>query len=371
MKIKKMIFKVLIFIFLLFLLCVSEYLSGFIASTDDIKISAMQFRNEVFNLHLTTKVLVPNSLHIYNSNFEQKRSKEFSNASLRYFRTNEDGEIQPTNETFMDENRSSIKIVFMGGSTTECNEVDEQLRFPFLVGKQIQLIAPNNNIQTINIGVRANTVHDSINLLLNHPSIRKADIVILMHNINDRQFLARTGFYETIVFEKKQISFHSVTNSVLNSLLLFYDYITYKSNLIFLVRTKIFHYNAWTGEEDIGNDKTNFYNKTEEQQSNKALISFKENLLIFINTVRLMNKQPILMTQALATQSKEHTEFNNVIRNVAFETSTLLIDIDSILTQKRDSLFLRDKIHLNNEGSAMVSNIITDHLSSFIFTTER
>ena len=80
-------------------------------------------------------------------------------------------------------NDPDVTIGFLGGSTTECSAVQEDLRFPALVS---HLLAEQGlKVNTLNAGRSANTLHDSLNILLNHMIEDRPDIVVLMHAAND------------------------------------------------------------------------------------------------------------------------------------------------------------------------------------------
>ena len=76
-----------------------------------------------------------------------------------------------------------VTIAFLGGSTTECEAVQEHLRFPALVS---ELLGEQGlRVNTLNAGRSGNTMHDSINNLLNHVILDKPDIAVVMHATND------------------------------------------------------------------------------------------------------------------------------------------------------------------------------------------
>ena len=59
-----------------------------------------------------------------------------------------------------------------------------------------------------------------------------------------------------------------------------------------------------------------------------------------------------------------YIESNDLLRKISKERNIRLIDLDSIIP-KKDSLFV-DVIHLNNKGSILVSEIITNQLKDVI-----
>ena len=349
---KLFFFRAFLSLVILLMFVLADYFAGLINDTHIVKDMSKQFRAEAEHLQLTTKTMLPNVNHTYPTPYEKSR----------LLRTNNNGEIIGPE---LNETSTNKTILFMGGSTTECNEVDEELRFPYLVGQRLSEVS-NSKVKTVNIGTRGNTVHDSVNLLNNHISIRSADIIVLMHNINDRLFLSHKPSYETLKTHTPILSIQHVYDAFGGSLESLIDFITYKSNLIYLIRKNWLNYNPWTGET------LNIQANREEQidfkilDNKEVLSAFKTKLNIFISSVRELGKSPVLMTQALGKKSSQQELFNEVIREVSVEKKVLLIDLEKELTLNADSAFLDDYIHLNNFGSKAVAKIISDKLASTI-----
>jgi len=96
-------------------------------------------------------------------------------------------------DDFMNKN-DSIEINFFGGSTTECLFVDEEKRFPYLVGEMLSKKI-GKQIIVRNAGVSGkNTMDLTLDFIIRgiplHPRI-----VILMENVNDLSQLMYTGSY--------------------------------------------------------------------------------------------------------------------------------------------------------------------------------
>jgi len=88
---------------------------------------------------------------------------------------------------------SDVTIAFLGGSTTECFAVDEPLRFPALVST---LLAKRGlKVNTLNGGLSTNTIHDALNVLINHLVDDRPDVVIFMGAASDHGLLSRAGSY--------------------------------------------------------------------------------------------------------------------------------------------------------------------------------
>ena len=190
---KKIMFRILLISLTSLLLILIDLFLGSYNETNYIKASSRMFRSEATSLSVNTRALTPNIDHSYFLGLRHDPYFEGDHNAPRLFRTDENGtiigQLNPAKTT------SKGNILFLGGSITECNEVDEEYRFPSLAGK-ILSEETSSAYRGINLGVRGHTSHDSINLLLNHPISDQAQIVVLMNNINDRLFLAKRGTYK-------------------------------------------------------------------------------------------------------------------------------------------------------------------------------
>lgn len=336
---------------LLAVLALIDFMGGYWGDTAVIRRSALQFRSEATALRVATKYLVPHLNHVYEYTGRPLDEVLVSRNALRRFRTDARGVVQDNFQTF--HLQESREILFLGGSTTETNEVDEPFRFPALVGRNLSEIL-GKPIVGINAGVRGHTTQDSLNLLLNHPSYQHALIVVLMHNINDRLLLAVRQHYQSFLQSDAPATGIAVKETLLSFLQATWDYVSYRSNVLFLFRTS----NPWTGEQLPVYEETIDFQDPNIQMSTKK---FQQNLIIFVKVVQSMHKVPVLMTQPLGRQSDLQTRFNDIIRLVCREQNVTLIDLDEVLVDDRTRLFFGDAIHLNNWGSRKVATIITDH----------
>lgn len=107
------------------------------------------------------------------------------------FRTNERSYILPVGQ----HEQPQATVAFLGGSTTECLAVDEPLRFPALVSS---LLAERGlMVNSLNAGVSGNTLHDSLNILVNHVVEDHPDYVVVMNVTNDVGVLDAQGDYRS------------------------------------------------------------------------------------------------------------------------------------------------------------------------------
>src|SRR5262245_56931256 len=166
MSFKRISFRLVLLLLVSLILLGLDYIDGFIDESSIIRESSRMFRAEATPLLLKTRQLIPNITHNYGAG--ERNDSEFleSSDAPRQFRTNDVGTIIGSEERI--ETADATYILFLGGSTTETNEVDEPFRFPYLVGNLLSKQS-NRTFIGINLGVRGNTSRDSINLLMNHP----------------------------------------------------------------------------------------------------------------------------------------------------------------------------------------------------------
>ena len=345
-------------------LIILDMIAGGMGGTHEIRNASRMFRSEAAPLFLNTRRLLPGTIHNYLYGARVDPRYEGDPKAPRVFRTNDLGTIKGHNDDLSTPPERTI--LFLGGSTTESNEVDEEFRFPGLVGKRLSNTA-GKPFQGINLGVRGNSSRDSVNLLLNHPVVRTADTVVLMHNINDRLLMALRRNYDTPIDGPVPIEWSAVSSAIEGTWASLWDYLSHKSNLIYLFRFKVLDGNPWTGdhmqegvidESAIDFKDANLDNSAEE---------FRTSLRTFVAVTIAMGKRPVLMTQTLGRKSEPQAVFNQITREVAIESKAFLIDTERALDGRERGLFLSDDIHLNNEGSRVIARIVTEVMASQVF----
>ena len=80
--------------------------------------------------------------------------------------------------------KPDLTLVFLGGSTVACIYVEEENRFPYLVGNLLAQ-KTGKQITSINSGVGGSNSLHSLDILLNKIIPVRPDVVVMMHNIND------------------------------------------------------------------------------------------------------------------------------------------------------------------------------------------
>jgi hypothetical protein len=116
------------------------------------------------------------------------------------FRIDNNGFILPHNNY----NNPDHKIVFIGGSTTECMYVTENNRFPYLTGQLIEE-KTNKYINSYNMGGAGNNSMHSLDIILNKIIPMNPDIIVIMHAVNDYTDLAYDHTYWPIGTPRSEI----------------------------------------------------------------------------------------------------------------------------------------------------------------------
>ena len=246
-------------------------------------------------------------------------------------------------------------VAFLGGSTTECLAVREDLRFPALVSQKFE--DKGLRVNSLNAARSGNTLHDSINLLYNHVVQDRPDVVVVMHAVNDAGLLRAKGGYDSRMGEYVELR-------TLGKY--FVQWTSIKSSLCGLVR-----YAMTSGRcrrKDFEPDVA---------ESEKAVpdpAPFRARLCVFVDMCRDLNITPVLMTQPLASTCRNamtpdwadaasQKVFNEVTRDVSRAKKVLLIDLEAQLAQRvRDveeaKKVFYDGMHVTDYGSQIYAEYI-------------
>lgn len=331
------------FIFLL------DFLFGYFKDIRDYRIAYSSFQSESVPIQTFTKSLLPN--------LKQSFIDDKNLQNPRRVTTDQYGVLMGP-ENFKEK---ALNIVFLGGSTTENNEVLEADRFPYLVSSIIEK-KTSNPWNGLNLGIRGHTSRNSLNLYINHPSpyVQSSNYVFVMHNINDRLKLELDGNYNAKIPSYSSNNLRhilNITNDLFHSL---WKFLISKSNILFIFDSylkKIFSNHSGgivVTEESLD---------TLPVPSAEKILLFENNLYLLVEVIKTKKSIPILMTQPLGKKSDSQDHFNDVIRKVAKSKNIKLIDLDyeSKKLEKRNLLFFSDNIHFNNHGSRWAADIIASN----------
>ncbi|MBR9831817.1 hypothetical protein GYB57_06700 [bacterium] len=283
---------------------------------------------------------------------------------------------------------ANFNIYFLGGSTTACFEVVDSLKFVNLVQRSLAMNY-QLNVNTFNAGYPGNSSLSSYNKLVNVILPQQPNMVVLMHNFNDLAIMLYQGDYWStkvmrgkvrrkveILRDKSQVAYLAyLENKKIEPLYKLKEGL----NGIFSV------FNST--EKEWHNNKQN-PNEIDIQQLES---DFKSSLITFIRTCRIYNAEPVLMTQAnflikdppvnsLVHQYAKnimqgsgydyhkiqmlYTNLNQIIKDLANQENVTLIDLEKKVPKK--STYFLDLVHLNQRGSQLVAEIISQEFAKTI-----
>ena len=290
----------------------------------------------------------------------------------KLLRTDRNGFIMPSNI----HKDPDINIVFLGGSTTEGRFVDENNRFPYVVGRTVEE-KTGLKVNSFNSGMYGNNTLHTINILLNKIVPMKPDIAIMMHNINDLSILMHEQTHWNSNSTRSPIATINYYSGALRKIK--------NATIPNLSRELKFHINS-IFSSNLSLDE--FHNT----RDNKSIVSpdkiieqFERNLRLFVSICKIYNITPILMTQfnrfseepdkvvldsisqplkKFGMTYEEYRELYNALNasiiNIASNNKILVIDLES--KTPKTNKYMYDSIHLNNVGSLHVTKVISDEL---------
>jgi len=265
-----------------------------------------------------------------------------------------------------DNSEKSIDIIFMGASTVELENVQEEKRFPYLSVKKLN-DSLNTKFTSRNAGVGGNLL-SMTNLLLTTKVIPlKPKFVILSSSLIDMIYLSKNQSYWT--GSKKYLSRNNPITDAVRGF----------KNLLFP--------NLWLQLRKYGNFSNDLetFKKSEFSPLNKSRIldQYEKQLDVFITTCLVYNIQPILTTdfhvpevmkanfQEKGFFSKNEISFylnelipslNNLLERKAQIQNIPLIRLHNLIEQNKKFVNRNDGLHLTNTGSEKVSEIISFYL---------
>lgn len=289
------------------------------------------------------------------------------------FRIDKNGFIVPS-EKYPD---PDISIVFLGGSTTECTFVEEENRFPYLVGCLLENKL-KKKINSYNGGVAGNNFMHSLFSLMAKVFPIKPTTVILMHNINDLTIL----LYEKTYYNDNTYKSLIVTENF-NLWQLTRIFIKKLIPNIYQASLQLVDLRRFVRQAEHGDEYAHI--RGAKVTCDKAMIirEIDTNLRLFIQVCKIKNVTPVLMTMASrikenpdAVTLKEfktmssnlsYLEFrelfddiNNTIRRTADENRIRCIDLARQIPQEKEYIY--DMFHYNDNGCIKVSQIISNEL---------
>lgn len=276
-------------------------------------------------------------------NSNQTRVPPYDLKQKYNFSVDENGFIKPSKIHA----KSDLNIFFLGGSTTECEYVDEPYRFPYLVGRILEE-KTGKKINSYNAGKSGNNSIHSINNLLNKIVPLHPDIVVRMETINDLSTL----LYEATYWNKNRS----------------------RSNLACFDK-------SYSSLRNFKNEwELSPYRNMILDRDHQRVIKeeYRKILTLFVAITKAIGAKPVLMTQVNKiidypdfevkkgddefnkTYRRLYSDLQNITREVAYQNNVLLIDLVRDLPQAKEYLY--DSVHYKNDGSKIVAQFIAKKL---------
>ncbi len=284
-----------------------------------------------------------------------------------------------------DAKETRYDIVFFGGSTTECMYMEENLRFPYQVGKRLAQVETGAPIVTANGGVSGNhAMHSTVNLLAKGVPLSPR-LVVFMHNINDLAMLLKTKSYWQAPENRALVK--SKTQKI-NEQFSFIQRAKkwVKSGLEFLIpnmykRLK----NMSSGASHVVVDEFKEFRSPGKSTPNFSAIrkQYRNAVQQFVSTARNFDMEVVLMTQFnrfnledvfikntyelvdnpvdYDTFCEYYNAFNEEVRSIADQEGVFLIDLEELVAS--DKRYIYDAVHLNPNGSDLVAQLIAERLA--------
>lgn len=309
-------------------------------------------------------------LHQANTDHPLNRSIIHPEAPYTQLRTDDRSYILPSRQY----DHPACTVAFFGGSTTECFAVAEEKRFPPRVSTLLD--QQGLRVSTLNAGISGNTVHDSINNLLNHVLVDQPDIAVMMHACNDIGVLEQAGDYQTR--QAQFFGWWSIGRATLTRLTN-YSYTLALVRQIVRERTYLTPESTKTSTER-SDGLVHSLSTAQHDHISQLEGQFEARVRVFVRTCKAFDILPVLVTQPIRQNFNELTpnwvnanaqhQFNQIVKRVAQEENTKLIDLVGYLntnfsTADQSELFY-DGLHVNDRGSEIYAQCIAKSLLPII-----
>jgi hypothetical protein len=320
----------------------------------------------------------------YGNYMQDTENLEFKRYRLR---TDQNGFIVGPKDFSEKIKQKRVDIVFFGGSTTESLFVNEEIRFPYLVSEML-LDKDGEPLRVLNGGLSGNNTMHSLFAFQAKGIPLGAKFVVLMHAVNDLSALSKSLTYWETASGRDLVRDHIYENVDMyqDKSYLYKIFQKMKDFFVPNIWLKIRHLIAHRLDANLSVDEwSKFRNKSFPSKDIEAALrtQYKAALVTFVRVARIWGSEPVLMTQfnrirkddifvrgvfEKNNQPVSFDEFvrlyaiaNDIIREVAAKESVLLIDLDKAI--KPTSKFLYDAVHLNEEGSREVADVISRALA--------
>lgn len=286
-----------------------------------------------------------------------------------------------------------LTLVFLGGSSTECFNMPEDQRFPYLVGRLLEE-KTGLKINSYNGAMAGNNSLHSLNILLNKVIPLQPRLVVMMHNINDLVILLYENSYWNQNKYKSPLVAYPATWETAGK------YLQESVHVLrdLLIPALYAHFKEWKrnlgGKVSArGDDQDEFAavrDRPARVDRERLQEEFRRNLETFISICQAQQLTPVLLTQPsrlkenpdpeILTPIKQRLEarqgityqqfrelflaFNQVIRETGARHLIPVIDLAGKIPPEKE--YLEDVVHLTEKGSVLVAQVVSQALLPYI-----
>lgn len=267
-------------------------------------------------------------------------------------------------------NEPDVTVAFLGGSTTECFVVKEKERFHALVSDLLG--REGFKVNTLNAAASGNTLHDSLNILLNHVIDDRPDIAVLMHAVNDKGIFHKPEGYRSRM--GRQLTTDDFRGW-------FVRWATKASDVAALTRAakqRLTRSRAVPSELRPRTDTDGW--KMPVLPDNFPPDAYRQRLKAFVHLCRDFAIEPVLMTEPHSGGTNTLTprwidaqveQFNDVIREVGAAEGVHVIDLvehlrANVPDANKPMYLFYDGVHVTDRGSRVYAEHIADRLLPLI-----
>lgn len=272
-----------------------------------------------------------------------------------------------------DANSKRVKMLFVGGSTTECFYTDDQKHWPFLVSKKLGAGYLVNNA-----GLNGHSTFGHISLLNGFLAQLKPNYAFFLIGINDSANTDNGANSFDTKLTKRNLQYYVLQieeySRLVNLMHSFYrSYQAYKLGVKDGVEWKLMPQKEARPLENLAFAEV-IENHTQAQEN------YKNRILEIIEICKKSNVKPIFITQPLlfgkgidpsTGVDLQHYQvylfdggqyynklelYNNTLRNICLTKGVNIIDLANLLP--KDSRYYVDDMHFSDEGCEKVSEIV-------------
>jgi lysophospholipase L1-like esterase len=261
---------------------------------------------------------------------------------------------------------STIRLAFLGGSTTYCAEVtSNELTWPHLVWQRLQIEFPDRSLDYVNAGVPGYALDSILKSFEHRVSPLQPDVVVIYEATNDLSF----DTYE--LAKSRHLVFHRPDESR--------SWLSQHSFLWFLV-TKNLTILQRQVQADIGTDSLTFDPHELSQGFRRRLTELVRASRASASMVAVATFSPRLRRDLSPAERRNAAvtslyympymsidgllqgfeEYNRVIREVARDTGALLIEGEDRIPP--DARHYTDSVHFSDAGSRAMATRVSEAL---------